>query len=136
VNRSEFQQLAEVRIREAKALLDAQLWDGAYYLAGYAVECALKACIAKRTQAEDYPPRETRDYYTHDLNALLKTANLTAAREAEGAADAAFDGFWRDVVKWKEDVRYKRVSQSDAEALYNAITDPSDGILRWVRQHW
>jgi HEPN domain-containing protein len=61
MNRTEFQSLAEVRIREAKALLDAGLWDGAYYLAGYAVECALKACIAKRTRAEDFPPREARD---------------------------------------------------------------------------
>jgi len=27
--------MAEVRIAEAKALLDAGLWDCAYYLAGY-----------------------------------------------------------------------------------------------------
>jgi HEPN domain-containing protein len=30
-------------------LLEAGLYAGAYYLAGYAVECALKACIAKKT---------------------------------------------------------------------------------------
>lgn len=43
LSRSDFQRLADVRIAEAKVLLDAGMWDGAYYLAGYAVECALKA---------------------------------------------------------------------------------------------
>ena len=46
VNRWEFRELATLRLAEAKALLDAGLPDGAYYLAGYAVECGLKACIA------------------------------------------------------------------------------------------
>src|SRR5207248_2168644 len=38
MTRTQFQELAEVRIAEAAALLAAGLWDGAYYLAGYAVE--------------------------------------------------------------------------------------------------
>jgi hypothetical protein len=45
LTRTDLQQLADARIAEANALLAAGLWDGAYYLAGYAVECALKACI-------------------------------------------------------------------------------------------
>lgn len=48
--RKDFQDLAMVRVREAEMLLAAGLFDGAYYLAGLAVECALKACIAKATQ--------------------------------------------------------------------------------------
>lgn len=40
MNRSDFQQLPEIRLRESQALLDASCFDGAYYLAGYAVECA------------------------------------------------------------------------------------------------
>lgn len=53
--RRDFQDLATVRIREAESLLAAGLFDGAYYLAGLAVECALKACIAKATQQYDSP---------------------------------------------------------------------------------
>jgi len=49
MNRNDFQQLADVRIDEAVVLLDQGKYDGAYYLAGYAVECSLKACIAKLT---------------------------------------------------------------------------------------
>jgi len=42
VTKAEFQELAEQRLAEAKALLDQGQWDGAYYLAGYAVELALE----------------------------------------------------------------------------------------------
>ena len=58
MNRTDFQKLAEERIAEAKILLDAGKWSGAYYLAGYAVECALKACIAKMTKSEDFPDKD------------------------------------------------------------------------------
>lgn len=136
MKRSEFQALAEVRIKEVKALLDAGLWDGAYYLAGYAVECGLKACIAKLTKAEEFPPRETKGYYTHDLNALLTTANLKTARDSEGAANVTFETYWRAIVLWKEDARYKLTTQSDAENLYKAVSDPTDGVLRWIRLYW
>jgi hypothetical protein len=48
--RKDFQDLAMVRVRDGEVLMDAGLFDGAYYLGGLAVECALKACIAKATQ--------------------------------------------------------------------------------------
>lgn len=39
-------------------LLTAGMPEGAYYLAGYAVECALKSCIARRTQEHDFPDKK------------------------------------------------------------------------------
>ena len=51
MNRADFQKLAEIRLEEAATLLNAGKFDGAYYLSGYAVECGLKACIAKQTKA-------------------------------------------------------------------------------------
>jgi len=59
VTQAEFQGLAEERLMEAKALLDLGKWCGTYYLAGYAVELALKACIIKSLMATDaFPDRE------------------------------------------------------------------------------
>jgi len=55
VNRTDLQLLAETRLDEAQALLIASRWSGAYYLVGYAVECAFKACIAKSTKQDDFP---------------------------------------------------------------------------------
>lgn len=45
-NRHAYKKLSAVRLQEANILLAAKQWCGAYYLAGYAVECALKAKIA------------------------------------------------------------------------------------------
>jgi hypothetical protein len=47
IYRRDFRTLAELRAEEARVLLRSRRQLGAYYLAGYAVECALKACIAK-----------------------------------------------------------------------------------------
>ncbi len=47
MNRSDLQNLATIRLRDAEVLLDNGRYDGAYYLLGYVIECALKACIAK-----------------------------------------------------------------------------------------
>ena len=72
MNRTDFQRLADMRIDEAKILLDQGKWAGAYYLAGYAVECALKACIAKLTSAEDFPDKEfAAKCFTHNLDKLV-----------------------------------------------------------------
>src|SRR5262249_10273775 len=55
MTRADLQQLSRLRRREARVLLDAGHSAGAYYLVGYAVECALKACIARSTRRYDFP---------------------------------------------------------------------------------
>ena len=91
MNRRDLQRLAGVRISEAKALLDRRLYSGAYYLAGYAVECGLKACVAKRTRRYDFPDRKlASDSFTHNLNALVGVAGLQTLLSAEMARDPAF----------------------------------------------
>ncbi len=77
MNRINFQELAELRLRESKALLAAGFPEGAYYLAGYVIECALKACIAKRTREHDFPEKKlVNDSHTHNLKDLLRVAEL------------------------------------------------------------
>ena len=41
MNRADLQAMAEERVKDAKALLDGGRWEFAYYVSGYAVECAL-----------------------------------------------------------------------------------------------
>jgi hypothetical protein len=53
--RRDFQVLAEMRAQEAGVLAKNGNEEGAYYLGGIAIECALKACIAKRTKRHDFP---------------------------------------------------------------------------------
>lgn len=65
MDRGEFQQLSKVRLQEARALLKMGLSDGAYYLAGYAVEFALKACIAKGRGATSFRTKRKQKEAIH-----------------------------------------------------------------------
>ena len=80
MNRRDLQSLANVRLREARVLLRAKEFSGAYYLAGYAVECALKACVAKQYKRHDFPDKKiVNDSWTHDLKKLAAIANIDDA---------------------------------------------------------
>jgi HEPN domain-containing protein len=136
VTRFDFQRLADVRIAEAGVLLAAGMWDGAYYLAGYAVECALKACIAKLTRQDDFPDKDAARCYTHKIDDLVVLAKLGAIREADSKGNGALKKNWATVKDWAETSRYDVQPKSDAEALYAAITDPNDGVLPWIKRHW
>ena len=77
MNRNDLQNLSRLRVRESRVLLDNRCFAGAYYLLGYAVECALKACIAKQVKQHDFPDRKLiNDSYTHDLEKLLNLSGL------------------------------------------------------------
>jgi hypothetical protein len=67
MNRKDLQALSQLRAREARYLLKGGHLSGAYYLLGYSVECALKACIAKRVQRYDFPDKQlAQEVYTHN----------------------------------------------------------------------
>jgi len=138
MNRDDFQQLADVRIAEAAVLLAQGNYDGAYYLAGYAVECGIKACIAKLTNEHDFPPKPKfiNDYYSHETDRLLKTAELIAQRDADSLADRDLKANWNIVKDWTEESRYERKSKDQAEQLIAAITDAAHGVLPWIKQRW
>jgi HEPN domain-containing protein len=138
VNRAEFQKLADLRAREAGVLLAARCYDGAYYLGGYAVECALKACIAKLTRRYDFPPPRVRveGYYTHDLERLMRNAELEEDFAATRNGDPIRSQNWKIVADWSEQSRYARASRGQATDLHEAVTDPLHGILPWLKTRW
>ena len=137
MNRTDLQQLAEVRVREAECLLQASLCDGAYYLAGYAVECALKACIAKQTREHDFPDRTlVNKSYTHDLEALVGVAGLQGELNQRKATDPAFAENWALVAGWSEEARYQRHDGLTARQFCSAVADPRGGVLEWLKAYW
>jgi len=143
VNRAELQQLADDRLQDASVLLAAGRWSAAYYLAGYAVECGLKACVLANLEAtgilfEDRKQmKELVDsYFTHEIDTLVVLADLQAARGIAIAANAALGDNWTIVKDWKEMSRYKQKSQTQAEDLFAAITDAANGVMQWIRAHW
>jgi HEPN domain-containing protein len=77
VGRTDLQTLAGEKLEDAKLLLRRRRHPSAYYLAGYAVEFALKAAIARQVEQHVLPdPRFIREVYQHDLTRLLGLANL------------------------------------------------------------
>ncbi len=137
VNRAELQRLAKERISDAKVLLVAHHWSAGYYLAGYAVECALKACIAKLMKSEEFPDKKFAEKcWTHNLPQLLDLAGLKADFEASLKADPDLLDNWDAVKEWTEESRYARTTKAKAENLYEAITDKKHGVLSWLKRRW
>jgi HEPN domain-containing protein len=137
LKRQDLRELALPRLKEAQVLFANGCWSGAYYLAGYAVECALKACIAKTTERHEFPDKErVNRSYTHKLNQLLQVADLDGPlREAE-QKQPQLALSWLSVKQWSAEARYERRSESDAEALLKAVQDRKDGVLPWLKKHW
>jgi HEPN domain-containing protein len=139
LNRADLQQLAEDRVLDAAALLNAGRRSGAYYLAGYAVECALKACIAKRTSQFDFPDKSVvQRAFTHNLSALLDLAGLRVQLQLDttAAANPALGLNWQTLKDWSEEARYRQTTEADARRLFEAVTDPANGVLPWIKAHW
>jgi HEPN domain-containing protein len=137
VNRYDFQRMAAVRLADARVLLRGGRFEGCYYLAGYAVECGLKACIAKMTRRYDFPEKAaTLEAYTHDLAKLVRAAGLEPSLKAESLRDPDFKLRWEAAKQWTEQSRYDSPDRGRAEELLDAVADRSHGVLKWLRQHW
>lgn len=130
--RQDFEKLMHARMAEARILLDAKCWDGAYYLVGYAVEFAFKVRIIDRLMKSDgFPERKAAEqFYKHDLALLAKLAGLD--RELE--SDPAVTPFWNGVQDWNEQSRYV-VGKTEKEAT-NLYEDIEKGLLPWIRARW
>lgn len=138
ITRADFQNLSQLRLAEAQALLSGRFPEGAFYLAGYAVECALKACISRQQPSQQFPPRQGSwsRLYTHDLEALIDAAGLKAILQAARASDPDLDANWAAVLDWSEQSRYAFPNAADALNLYDAVTDQNHGALQWLRTFW
>lgn len=118
-------------------MLKLGLFDGAYYLAGYAVECALKACIAKGTGRGEFPDKKKVDSsHSHNLRALIKVAGLDEARIKRSGTDPDFRTNWDVVQSWSEQSRYQKNRPEAAHALLGAVGDGRNGVIPWIKLQW
>lgn len=137
MQRKDLQELARIRIREARTLLRAGEYAGAYYLAGLAGECAIKACVAKQTKKHEFPDKaRANDAFDHDPVKLAKLAGIYADILRDARLHVSFAKNWTIVKDWKIDSRYDSRARPDAETLYRAIVTKSHGVLPWLRQRW
>ncbi|HEY7424547.1 MAG TPA: HEPN domain-containing protein [Gemmataceae bacterium] len=150
MNQAELRKMAEERILDAKVLLNGGRWAFAYYVAGYAVECALKSCVLVRmieTGGVFKDKKFAEKCWTHDFGELVELAGLTtelnktfagsaAAVAVGGPPGGSFVVYWETVKRWKESSRYEDTTQVEAEKLYEAITHDPHGVLKWIQNYW
>jgi hypothetical protein len=113
--------LATDRIEDARVLFDSGRVAGSMYLAGYAIECSLKARICDSLGWEELRSDGAyRSMKTHDLVFLLSFTG----RESQVLSTAHLS-YWSLVTKWRPEMRYEHAaatSQSDAEAMLDACS--------------
>lgn len=138
MNKTDLEKLVELRVTEAASLLNARNFPGSYYPVGYAIECALKACIAKQVQQHDFPNKKlAEDSYSHDLQKLIGVAGLKQELIKKEKIDAEFSLNWAITKDWSELARYdSNIEETRANDLYNAITDQRSGVLAWLKTYW
>ena len=77
MDRAQLQQVAELRLADAKVLIEGNRWGAAYYLLGYCIECALKACAAKQLRLHEVPDQKfVNSFYKHGLDELLAISGV------------------------------------------------------------
>ena len=97
----------------------------------------MKACIAKMTNQHDFPDKDfVHSCYMHSIEKLVGLANLKLQRDADADKNRALKNNWSVAKDWNEGSRYARWTQKEGQDLYDAITDPADGVLPWLKTHW
>ena len=135
LNREHLKDLAERYLRDAQILLENQCWASVYYLAGYSVECALKARIARQVREHDFPDKNlATKAHSHDLKELLGLADLQEDLQSSNGVSTA----WRLVVsEWRAESRYVPVrSETEAKEMLHAVGDTETGVLPWLKKRW
>ena len=137
ITRSELKKLVKRRLGDAHVLMQGRRYESAYYIAGYAVECAIKACIARQFRRNTIPDRQlVNQTYKHDFEGLLKTAGLFDELRGDAGISPGLGSSWNVIKDWKPDVRYStEKTRLDAHDLIDAIENPDDGILQWLARH-
>lgn len=139
MNRTELQLLSQDRLLDAQSLIAASRWSGAYYLAGYAIECALKSAVLRyvdQTGIIFEDKKFTEKCWTHDLEVLVKMADLEVSRGIAISANAQLGTNWLIAKDWNELFRYRNSTQQQAQSLHNAVSDPTNGVLQSIKQYW
>jgi HEPN domain-containing protein len=118
-----FRDLAKMRLLDAEVLLKGKRYEGAVYLAGYAVECALKWAVTEREETIYLDGA----LETHDLDILLKASGLDHYMSEDSKIRPLFSALSDG---WGPQGRYsgQRIAAKEASLLYNQARQ----VYTWV----
>jgi len=137
LKRTDLRANAQGKLDDAVYLLSDRRFSNAYYLAGYAVEIGLKACIALQITAETIPEKAfINAVFQHNLKNLVGLAGLQEELKEEQDKNPDFAANWALVAEWSEQARYYEIDPVTAQVFVTAVADPRSGVLRWIKTFW
>jgi HEPN domain-containing protein len=145
-NRADFKLLADRRLNEAKTLSHNKHYEAAFYLAGYAVECGLKAAVCKTLNIDIFNMSSelNRGFKTHRIDHLIVLAGLSKQLAVDASSNTLLAIAQNTFVNppsatdkwqsWSEEVRYN-VEKCDS-AICDDFVNNVEQFLTWLRLHW
>lgn len=135
----QLKELAQHRLDEAQLLYKHGYHQGAYYLAGYAVEFTLKALICKRLGIEVFVGGSglgevTKALHTHHLPTLLVFTGLFSKLQDEKINNENLFKDWSKVSEWNEQRRYEPLECSQ-QTVINFI-NATERVMQWILKHY
>jgi HEPN domain-containing protein len=128
---------AENKVADAIKLFELGSFSNAYYLGGYGLEIALKACIARQISADTIPDKKfINDVYVHDIQRLVRLAGLSFPLQQAQDTDFEFGQRWGIVCQWSPDSRYLSTDQYNCNVFLDAIVNDHHGVMPWIKRHW
>jgi HEPN domain-containing protein len=125
------------RLDDARALFDAGRWRGCMYMAGYSVECLLKAKLMQRFRCRNLEVleealhrrkliRRGRSVFTHELDPLLELLGAKDRLKGNADAHAAFRlvNAWQPAWRYSPDLANREVASQ--------FMDGVRILYRWV----
>jgi HEPN domain-containing protein len=137
MRKTDLQTLSTRKLEAAHVLAENKMWANAYYLAGYSVELAFKACFAKTISADTIPDKQLINrVYTHNYTDLRGLAGLKTEFDNRSKTDNLFAANWAICSEWSPDSRYQDKTAAEAQYLLVAISDKKNGVLPWITTFW
>lgn len=114
-DRRRYLEAGRQRLADARVLLGAGRWNGAVYLAGFAVECLLKSLLLARRGARTLD----REHWHHDLWKLAAAAGVDRELKQRSHAQAG-EAFALLTNEWGVTIRYegRRFSPPEADEIF------------------
>ncbi len=146
-NHKQLKLIANARLRSANFLIKAGDWDGAVYMMGYVLECALKAAACKALRLGEYPEnKKTHSHFmTHSLDQLLVLSgmsdlfNILASNEVFKNWSEFTQEFQGEWPRMRYDLnRQQSFDEIKTKKLYNNLVSTNEGILSVItkKKRW
>jgi hypothetical protein len=128
------------RLDDAQALFDAGRWRGSMYMAGYSLECLLKAKLMQRFRCRTLDKleemlharqllRAARSVYTHELEQLLQLLGAVDRLQANRTTYNYYKYANHWTPAWRYDVSL--TLREDAAVFLDAVRE----LRTWIRNN-